>query len=401
MQEKGKWFTCTPKRFLGGEAFFARDSGLLCKGFQELGIKCKAILPSPSVEGEIKEDLIRTEYQNLEDPEWWRSLGAEGVVLYAWGSGQYWKVARAIKQADCKLVTHMDTAGMLGVLNGFSCFLRNTKLVNKAIYGGGMKSQVRTIIRLAYSSSIGLIRNDIPRAKHLKQADWIGAISPLALQRIQKVCSKYGGAALSDKVVLIPHPSASYMKYDPAIPKERLAIAIGRWDDSIIKGTALLMSTSEKAVSQDPALHIEIYGKITPVMHDWHERLDVDLSSRIHLKGVVPNPEITLALQRASVSLCTSLTEGYHTVSAEALCCGCSVVGPDVEEIPSMKWYTSGPHGMMARRKAASLAGAIIEELHAWDSGKRNPEETSQKWTSILHAPQVARQILNLCDQIP
>lgn len=80
MRGNGRWFTCTPKRFHGGEAFFARDSCLLCKGFQEIDIECKAILPEPTVAGENKVDLIRTKYHDLENPEWWALLNANGVV---------------------------------------------------------------------------------------------------------------------------------------------------------------------------------------------------------------------------------------------------------------------------------------------------------------------------------
>jgi hypothetical protein len=79
--------------------FFARDSGLLCKGFQAVGVHSKAIMPGPSMDGDLVADLIRTDYCNLEDPAWWRSLDAEGVVFYGWGSGKYVKIARAIRQA--------------------------------------------------------------------------------------------------------------------------------------------------------------------------------------------------------------------------------------------------------------------------------------------------------------
>ena len=85
---KHKWFTCTPVRFVGDHTFFARDSGLLCKGFQEIGVECKAIMPGPPMEVDQTEDLIRTDYGNLEDPVWWASLGGEGVVFLRLGFGE-------------------------------------------------------------------------------------------------------------------------------------------------------------------------------------------------------------------------------------------------------------------------------------------------------------------------
>ena len=56
-----RWFTCTPVEFGGGADFFARDSGLLCRGFQALGIDSRAVMPGPAKVLD-EPDLIRTDY---------------------------------------------------------------------------------------------------------------------------------------------------------------------------------------------------------------------------------------------------------------------------------------------------------------------------------------------------
>ena len=40
-----RWFTCTPFPFGGGPDFFARDSGLLCRGFRMIGVESMAVMP--------------------------------------------------------------------------------------------------------------------------------------------------------------------------------------------------------------------------------------------------------------------------------------------------------------------------------------------------------------------
>jgi hypothetical protein len=380
--------------FRGDQVFFARDSGLLCKGFQEIGIDCKAIMPGPPMETDQAEDLIRTEYRNLEDPEWWRALGGEGVVFYGWGSGKYLGIVRAIKKAGLFLVTHLDTAGILGLLNGPSVYAGTLWRTSIGEQKGWVSGIIRFCARLAYGSSVGLIRNDLSRSLHLKQADVIGAITPVAMERIRKVCRIYGGEELASRVKLIPHPNASYMEPHPEIPKERLVVAVGRWEDFRIKGTDLMLTTSRKILEKDHHVSMEIYGRATSGMEDWHKLLPERLRARVRLKGVCPNTEIMLALQRARVSLCTSLREGYHTVSAEAHCCGCSVVGPNVPEIPSMKWFAVGRFGRMAGRNPDALADAVVAELGDWDHGARNQDEIAGHWSRILHSPQVARTIL-------
>lgn len=106
-----KWYTCTPVSFKGDHTFFSRDSGAFCKAFQRIGVESRAIMPTPAQEGDDP-DLIRTEYANLKDAAWWKSLGIDGVILYAWGMGKYLPIARAIHDAGIFLVVYMDTSGL-------------------------------------------------------------------------------------------------------------------------------------------------------------------------------------------------------------------------------------------------------------------------------------------------
>jgi len=400
MSPPGKWFTCTPLRFKGNDTFFARDSGLLCKGFHEIGVACKAIMPGPPMEDDQTEDLIRTDYKNLEDAAWWRSLGGEGVIFYGWGDGRYLSIVRAIKAAGLILITNLDTGGLFSMVNGLRAYTGSLWRGITGRRGITLTSLAYFVYRVAYSVSLRIVRVDYPRARHLREADIIGSVSPLAMERILKVCRIYGGERLASRVRLIPHANASYMTDDPLVERERLVIAVGRWDDEKIKGTDLLLATVEELAARDKDLVIEIYGTFAPKMKGWHERLAADVRERVRLVGIVPNATLRLALQRARISLCTSLGEGYHTVSAEALCSGCSVVGPDVPEIPSMQWFTSGPFGQMGPRTATGLASAVLAELSAWDEGRRDPVGTSKHWSSLLHAPRVAERILGLAGDL-
>ncbi|MDB4436288.1 hypothetical protein N9139_02315, partial [Akkermansiaceae bacterium] len=271
--EVEKWLVCTPKDFVGNSIHFARDSGLLCKGFQEIGIPCKAILPGEKREDDNSEDLIRTHYKNLESKDWWEEQGAYGVVFYGWGAGKYRKVAKAIKDSGSILVSHMDTGGILGPLSGLKLYLMSRWRISQ----GESKDLLNALIafgpRTIYDLTGGLIWNDWRRSRHLKLADVIGSITPIALERIQKLCHAYGGEDLASNVKLIPHPNASYMKPDPNITKENLVISIGRWDDRYVKGTSLLLETSGRILQNNHNAIIEIYGKLTDELLGWRQDL--------------------------------------------------------------------------------------------------------------------------------
>ena len=392
-----RWLTCTPKRFIGTERFFARDSGLLCRGFQEIGVECQAVMLGPRMDDDVDGDLIRADLVNLEDVDWWRLQGVEGVVFYGWGSGEYTRIARAIKEAGLLLISHLDAGGVLSVLNGIPEYAGNAWRASNGSHGSRVARVLRVAARVCLAGTWGLVRTDWGRARHLRCADVIGAVSPIAKSRIQRVCRFYGGRALMDRVRLIPHPIAPYMGFDEAVTKERLVVAVGRWCDPP-KGGPLLISSLGTLLGSDASVCAEIYGEVSPAMKSWHASLARDHRDRVLLKGVVANKDLPEVYSRASVSLCTSVSESFHIASAEALCCGCSVVGPDVPELPSMKWFTDGPFGAIGERSPEGLTRAVLSELEDWDAGRRDARRISAHWRALLSAPRVAESILELAD---
>lgn len=392
-----KWFTCAPKRFKGNHLFFSRDSGLLCKAFQAVGVECKAILPGPPMDDDQAVDLIRTDYSNLEDAEWWRELGGEGVVFYGWGAGRYAKIAQAIRKSGMFLVSHMDTGGLIGIFNGPLIYGRGIWRITRGEQRNLAMAICHFLKQYVSASTVGLYFNDYRRATHLREANVIGAITPIALERIKKVCRHYGGG-LEKRVQLIPHPIPEYMRYDQKVPKEKLVVAIGRWNQEQVKGTSLLASTIVQLLAIEKFVKVEIYGVPSNSLKQWHKELPDEDQVRVKLKGRQPNRELRHALQRASISLCTSMRESFHIASGEALCSGASVVGPDIEELPGLKWFTKNDSGSLAPRTARGLAEGVASELRAWGQGKRDPQKISESWTPVLHSSQVVRNILNLFD---
>ena len=103
--------TCTPVDFAANAHFFSRDTGLLCRGFQQAGADCVVIMPGRPAPDDAP-DLVRCSASELHDPEWWRTLRLDLVVLYAWGDPRHAALAQAIRQAGIALVQSLDTAGL-------------------------------------------------------------------------------------------------------------------------------------------------------------------------------------------------------------------------------------------------------------------------------------------------
>ena len=386
-------FTCTPVAFGGGPDFFARDSGLLCRGFQAIGIESRAVMPGER-KPEDGDDLIRTAYNNLESADWWKSLGIDGIVLYAWGRPKFRNVAKAIRDAGIFLILSQDSAGQVSPLMGTRDWLQA-----QWTYGGegrDLKSWLRFFKLTLRGLSIGLLLTDPLRAQHLKYGNIITCVSPLASERYKKLCRWYDGSALASRVKMIPHAVESHFQYSGQ-SKQRQIVCVGRWPDITQKRPWLLMDTIGNLLAIDDSVTVVIAGKLTPELTEWHSKLPVNKRSRVDLRGLVGRDELADLLRESKVFYSPSAYESFGIAAAEALCSGCSVVARRSLVMPAFEWFVSENSGRLVDLDdAAGHAVALSEELAAWDYGLRNAENISKHWSKNLHAEKVAGRFLDL-----
>ncbi len=384
-------YTCTPKPFKGDHTFFSRDSGLTCRSFQTLGITSRAIALAPA-QADDEPDLIRAELPQLESAAWWRAHQLDGVVLYAWGAPRYRHIARAIRESGARLYIHMDTSGLLSPLVEWRHFIANDWRYALA-QRRDPKAWLRFAVWAAYWHSLGLWRVDGRRAEHLRHGDCIGVPSPIATDRLRRLCRIYGGAPLAEKVQLVPAPVAPWFRFDGGGKDEQI-IAVGRWND-FVKRPGLLLETLRIALLKRPSLTAVVVGSGCESLARTVGRWEEQVCRRVRLVGVVKSTELPALYNRARISLCVSLSESSHIASAEALCSGCSIVGPRSPYLPSLSYFVSAESGALAERETpADLAAVILQELDRWDAGQRDPARISGTWTARLSGVKVAAEIL-------
>lgn len=390
-----RWFTCTPVAFGGGEDFFTRDSGLLSRGFQALGVESRAVMPLPARPDDLP-SLIRTEFRNLESAAWWRGQQLDGVVLYAWGRPQFHGIAAAIREAGAFLVLNQDSSGAISPLGGLGAWLED-QWVHAAERGGGAGRVLRFAARAAYGMTAGIPLRDLPRAGHLRHGNVIGAVSPLAADRYRRHCRIVGGRGLAARVRLVPHPVAPHFCWNGR-PKGPAVVAVGRWHARAQKRPDLLCAAIDRLAGQLAAARFDVVGEPTPEMRAWHDALPAAVRAKACLLGRLPNHELAAVYQNARVLLCPSSFESFHIASAEALCCGCSVAGVRLSTVPSLQWFAAEDGSLAPHPTAAALAEAAATEWRRWDAGERDPQAISRRWCARLHAPNVARQVIGLAE---
>lgn len=389
------WFTSTPVSFGGGVDFFCRDSGLICKGIQSFGFSCKSVMPLPAHQDDVTEDLIRTDAVNLIRPEWWGSIGASKVVLYSWGHHKFCRVAEAVRNSGAKVFVNLDNGGIISpkvtpVLHLGAVIGRQVRL-----HGPLLGSLTGVLRSLAYHLYVPFAREP-GRIAHLRAATAIGCISPHALA-LWRLWARTYAPELADRMHLVPNPVTDDLKYDPAVTKQDMVIAVGRWDDEEPKRPALLAGVIAEVAKRRNATEFHIYGNPGRILPGWYRSLEGTIRKRIYLHGVVSHNELVDAFAKSRIELCSSSHEGSHVASEEALCSGASVVAPCRGELNALAWYVSHDSGRLSVDDSArGLAETLLLELEAWDRGERDPISISSYWCSFLSASAVVTKIMEL-----
>ena len=383
-------FTCTPVAFGGGPDFFARDSGLLCRGLQSLGIESHAIMPG-EIRADDEPDLIRTAYANLESASWWRDQKIDALVLYAWGRPKFRKVARAIHEAGIFLILNQDNGGFISPLAGWRGWLQEKWIMS------GQDADIRSWLRFVMSalkeSTLGLLITDPLRASHLKQGDIIACVSPQAADVYRRLCNRYGGRDLTSKVRVIPHAVETTF-HDSGGTRLRQIICVGRWSDMVQKRQDRMMAVFDRLLVSDRNVSLVIAGESTNALRDWHASLSDSDKPRVSLLGKLDRSSLAAWMAESQVFYSPSSFESFGIAAAEALCSGCSVVAHRSVSMTSFEWFVSENSGALAEVDSVDAhVEALSAELEEWQKGLRNASNISKSWCQRLHAGQVAREV--------
>jgi glycosyltransferase involved in cell wall biosynthesis len=385
-------FTCTPIAFGGGPDFFSRDSGLMCRGLQAVGCDSHAVMPGEA-KSEDEPDLIRTAYSNLESAQWWKQQNIDALVLYAWGSPTYRRVAKAIQDAGIFLILNQDHGGLISPRAGFKNWLREQWILTGQ--GRSASACYHFLSLSARGLSFGLWRTDPRRAQHLKCGNVIACVSPKAAEYFQKLCQHYGGRSLAKRVTVIPHAVESHFSYS-GNPKHRQVICIGRWQDERQKRTWRLIEVISSLLNLDPDVSVLIAGKQSPQLVQWYQSIKPRDQARVKLTGILTREELLKNLQESQVFYSPSGFESFGIAAAEALCCGNSVVAGKSVSMSSFEWFVSENSGRLAEPDLAKEhTQSLLDELNAWRDGHRDPFRISTIWCQRLHATQVAQSVIH------
>lgn len=388
-----RWFTGTPCNFIGGEAFFCRESGLTSRGFEALGIESGAIILGPARPEQLT-TITRGTWEQLQNQEWWASLQLDGLVFYTWGNPKYQAMVKAAMGAGIRVAQVTDTQGIMSPVSDLAAHIQ----AEHAHYWHEptWKRILRTLAKLPFTLTARVAFRDLRYAQMISCSDFFFAATPRAAERYEKFVRRLRGSEAAKRVRFVPIPVNFHFNYSTDYPKLEEVVAVGRWDN-LQKRTPLLMGTISQALRHRPSIKFRIFGQTTQELKAWHLQLPSNLRDQVVLEGIVPNSELAVAYQRARIMLVSAAYEGCHNSSAEAVCSGATIVAVRSPFLGALEWHAGKKSGRLAERATPeSLAQTLLDEMATWDQGERDPVAICEAWTRELHPDRVATKILNI-----
>jgi glycosyltransferase involved in cell wall biosynthesis len=234
---------------------------------------------------------------------------------------------------------------------------------------------------------------DRPMALGMAGLPVLAVESPLAAQRMRDFIGLFSKKV--PVVEVVAHPvDLGDLACPDNVERGPQVVAVGRWD-AHQKDFPLLLRTLAAFLSVRSDWRATVVGRLPADFERLLSGVSPATRSRISFPGAIPHAELATHLYASRILLVTSRHESFHIAAAEALCCGCSVVGP--VEIASMPWFVGSDSGTVSsRRSERFLAQALQVEARLWDAGARDPERIASVWRLRVGSRVIVERLLEL-----
>jgi glycosyltransferase involved in cell wall biosynthesis len=374
--------------------FWNRDVGLVVRALRSMGHDAWLVaLYDPGQTPAPDKPVIRATLEELADPAWWQKQQPDAVILNLWAAPRYEAIRAAALSIKKPLVEKLDTDGVKSpriwfyrnLLRDTVHFKHSDPWYKKA--ATWLNAIARSLVVFFFPSFL-----DKKMVLGMSRVPVIAAETPLAVARVKRFLRLFGADPMP-RVVTISHPvNTSQMRLKPGDVKENIVIAVGRWDEAV-KGWPLLLEIVRRFLSIRTDWKMVVVGALPP---GGKESAAMD---RLLLTGPLDHQQLSEWNRKAKIYLLTSHCETFNIAAAEALCCGCSVVGP--AQIASASYFAGNQSGTASYlRTPDHMTDALIAEVDEWESQKRDPVKISEASLQDFDAEKVAQRYLKIFEEL-
>ena len=252
------------------------------------------------------------------DPLWWQSQKPDLVILGLWTRPKYDPIRRAALSATPHVIERADSDGMRTASCGLPTYAkRRFDYFRDRTYHWPPLLSIPASIFYSFASILATPWIDFRLRKTLKLLPSILVETPHATALWKSLATRLG--VDPSKIHCVPHPiQTDIFKFDPAVPKKNQIISVGRWE-SYQKNLPLLLKTLRAFLNKNPSWNSLVIGSGLPPKSSY---------PRIAFVSPLSPPDLARHMRESKIFISSSRYESFGLASAEALACGCAVVGP-------------------------------------------------------------------------
>lgn len=361
-----------------------KDPGLIPIGLKEKGFDTSMIT------------LEKKELENFNPPfdliqiknssEISRLKDFDAFIVYSWLNHRNTYFIELLKNLGKIVIVKADSDGRIGSFRGPKKRFENLFFMRPPSW----KIPLRFLKRFF---AIGYATIDFLQLKQFELADFIVIECPEAAQNLSFFLSEYGRSDLAKKIRVIPNPVTEDISNLVVNDKEKenIVVSVGRWEDFIQKNTKTLIRSLTKFLELKSSWRVILIGSGESILRSYLSKVPLDISKRISIVGVVPHDEIKKYMVRSRIFFMPSRFEGFGIAAAEAVCCGCSIVGTPIE---SLRFLTmQGFSGSVASSfDINAIVGTLMYESERHERGDVDCKSISEFWRVKLNKNHIAEE---------
>jgi glycosyltransferase involved in cell wall biosynthesis len=384
----------------GEERFLNSNLGPIANSLQSLGYESFqiALAPGDDFVGQVVDGVLLCSLHQATAPTWWQSLEPWAVITNAWGAPRFASIRHAILGATPRLLDRLDTDGARSPYICWPSYLYR----DWSAYRDFTKPHFR-YLAFWHSLGRGLARQTFPGLLDQRLAATLDAIpavtaeSPIATERMRRFQRRFGFSGKN--IHCSPFPIALGPLDNLSLDKKQnRVISVGRWE-AHQKNFPLLLRVLNNFLALYPDWDAMLPGSRHPQKEKLLQRYCAQTRGRIQVTGPLPNQEIQRQMAASKIFLMASRHESFGIAAAEALCLGCSVVGP--AHIPSIPWFCGSDSGTVAATYTKNgLVDALSAEAETWESPQRDAPSIANVWRNRVGAECVSRHVINMLQTI-
>lgn len=370
----------------------AKDIGQIILGLIDAGVDAELITKAKDCLAYYQPSfpVIRAKGNDLLDVDFWKNSKSDIIIFYH-GLRHYKNHFQAIKAAREKIIVKLDSHGQLWYpLHYFHS--------QYFMHSGSWPRRLARVIKW----SIPFWRQTIVRQdlRQLEMADAVIIESPEALNNLVYLYNYWAKPELAAKTHFVLNP-VEPLFIDVARPfkKENIIISVGRWDFPEAKNPKLLIRTLVDFLRPRKDYQAKIIGSGEKVIRKLLNRYGNDVSGRVEVLGQLAHDQLLGHLETAKIFIMPSRWEGFGIAAAEAVCCGCSIVGTPLASLKYLSRQGFSGETAVNFSKQAVLA-ALFSAAEKWERQEYNSEEIADFWRKKLDRKTIAKEIIEIAEKI-